>query len=66
MLRLHDNASSGNAYKVRLLLTHLGIPFERIEYDTDHGATRLTRSGRMTPGSPATGAAPFPRDARPS
>jgi glutathione S-transferase len=40
MLRLHDNAASGNAYKVRLLLTHLGIPFERIEYDTDHGATR--------------------------
>ncbi len=40
MLRLHDNASSGNAYKVRLLLTQLGIPFERIEYDTDHGATR--------------------------
>jgi len=40
MLRLHDNASSGNAYKVRLLLTHLGLPFERIEYDTDHGATR--------------------------
>ena len=40
MLRLHDSASSGNAYKVRLLLTQLGIPFERIEYDTDHGATR--------------------------
>jgi glutathione S-transferase len=40
MLRLHDSASSGNAYKVRLLLTQLGIPFERIEYDIDHGATR--------------------------
>jgi len=40
VLRLHDSASSGNAYKVRLLLTHLGIAFERIEYDTDHGATR--------------------------
>jgi glutathione S-transferase len=40
MFRLHDSASSGNAYKVRLLLTQLGIPFERIEYDTDHGATR--------------------------
>jgi glutathione S-transferase len=40
MLILHDNASSGNAYKVRLLLTQLGIPFKRIEYDTDHGATR--------------------------
>ncbi len=40
MLRLHDNASSGNAYKVRLLLTQLGREFERIEYDTDRGATR--------------------------
>ena len=40
MLRLHDSASSGNAYKVRLLLTQLGIPFERIEYDLDNGATR--------------------------
>ena len=40
MLRLHDNASSGNAYKIRLLLTQLGRKFERIEYDTDRGATR--------------------------
>ena len=40
MLRLHDNASSGNCYKVRLLLTQLGLPFERIEYDTDAGTTR--------------------------
>ena len=40
MLRLHDNASSGNGYKVRLLLTLLGQPFERIEYDIDRGATR--------------------------
>jgi glutathione S-transferase len=40
MLRLHDNASSGNAYKVRLLLTQLGVAYERLEYDTDHGATR--------------------------
>jgi glutathione S-transferase len=42
MLRLHDSASSGNAYKVRLLLTQLGVPFERIEYDIDHGATRTS------------------------
>jgi glutathione S-transferase len=40
MLRLHDNASSGNAYKVRLLLAQRGLPFERIEYDIDRGATR--------------------------
>lgn len=40
MYRLHDNMSSGNAYKVRLLLTQLGIPFERIEYDIDKAETR--------------------------
>ena len=39
-VRLHDNLSSGNGYKVRLLLTQLGIPFERIEYDIDRGETR--------------------------
>jgi glutathione S-transferase len=31
MLRLHDSSVSGNCYKVRLLLTQLGIPFEREE-----------------------------------
>ena len=30
---LYDNASSGNCYKVRLLLAHLGIPYERHELD---------------------------------
>jgi glutathione S-transferase len=40
MMRLHDNLSSGNGYKVRLLLAQLGIPFERIEYDIDRGETR--------------------------
>ncbi|MGI9091698.1 MAG: glutathione S-transferase family protein [Gemmatimonadaceae bacterium] len=37
---LHDNLSSGNGYKVRLLLTQLGLPFERIEYDIDRSETR--------------------------
>lgn len=37
---LHDYLPSGNGYKVRLLLTQLGIPFERIEYDVDRGETR--------------------------
>ncbi len=40
MIRLHDNLSSGNGYKVRLLLAQLGIPFERIEYDLAGGETR--------------------------
>jgi glutathione S-transferase len=40
MMRLHDNVSSGNGYKVRLLLAQLGVPFERIEYDIDRAETR--------------------------
>jgi glutathione S-transferase len=40
MLRLHDNLSSGNGFKVRLLLAQLGVPFERVEYDIDRRATR--------------------------
>jgi glutathione S-transferase len=40
MMRLHDNLSSGNGYKVRLLLAQLGVPFERVEYDIDRGETR--------------------------
>ena len=39
-LRLHDNLSSGNGYKARLLLAQLGIAYERIEYDIDRGETR--------------------------
>ncbi len=40
MVRLYDFHSSGNAYKVRLLLTQLGIPFERVEVDILKGGTR--------------------------
>ena len=40
MLRLHDSLSSGNGFKVRLLLSQLQIPFERIEYDIDKSETR--------------------------
>ncbi len=40
MIRLHDYLPSGNGYKVRLILSQLGIPFERIEYDIDAGETR--------------------------
>ena len=40
MLVLHDNLGSGNAYKVRLLLSHLYRPFKRIEYDVTKGETR--------------------------
>ncbi len=42
MIRLHDSLSSGNGYKVRLLLAQLRIPFERIEYNIDESETRTT------------------------
>jgi glutathione S-transferase len=39
-MRLFDNLSSGNGYKVRLLLAQLGLAYERIELDIDRGETR--------------------------
>ena len=49
MIRLHDNLSSGNGYKVRLLLAQLGDPFERVEYDIDRAETRTPEFLRMNP-----------------
>ena len=40
MIRLHDNLSSGNGYKARLLLAQLDIPFEHVEYDIVAGEAR--------------------------
>ncbi len=40
MLRLYDYWESGNCYKVRLLLSQLGIPFERVPVDILEGETR--------------------------
>lgn len=39
MLRLYDSRLSGNAWKVRILLTQLGLPFERVTLDLASGAT---------------------------
>jgi glutathione S-transferase len=39
-MRLYDYLDSGNGYKVRLLLTQLGVPFERIEVDIMQGQSR--------------------------
>jgi glutathione S-transferase len=41
MYRLYDYLSSGNGYKVRLLLALLGLPFERVELDIDRAETRM-------------------------
>ena len=49
MLTLHDHASSGNGYKARLLLHLLDLPFERVEYDIDRGATRTPEFLRLNP-----------------
>ncbi len=40
MLRLHDDPISGNGYKVRLVLTQLGLPFEYIAVDIMKSETR--------------------------
>ncbi|MBR8837966.1 MAG: glutathione S-transferase family protein [Stigonema ocellatum SAG 48.90 = DSM 106950] len=39
-LRLYDFLPSGNGYKVRLLLTQIGMPFERVEVNILKGETR--------------------------
>jgi glutathione S-transferase len=49
MHRLFDSAISGNAYKVRLLLHHLGIPFQRIEMNVDDGSTRKPEFLKINP-----------------
>lgn len=40
LLRLYDFLPSGNGYKIRLLLTQLGMPFERVELNILKGETR--------------------------
>jgi glutathione S-transferase len=49
VIRLHDNLSSGNGYKARLLLVQLGVPFQRIEYDIDRAETRTPEFLRKNP-----------------
>jgi glutathione S-transferase len=39
-LRLYDFLPSGNGYKVRLLLTQMGMPFERVEVNILKGESR--------------------------
>lgn len=39
MITLYDNWDSGNGYKVRLLLAHLGADYRLVDLDIDHGGT---------------------------
>jgi glutathione S-transferase len=49
MTILYDNLSSGNAYKVRLMLHKLDLPYRRIEMDIDSGATRTPEFLALNP-----------------
>jgi len=49
MVRLYDYLESGNGYKIRLLLTQLGVPFERIELNITKGETRTPEFLRKFP-----------------
>ena len=49
MLTLYDYLPSGNGYKVRLLLSQLGVPFKFVEKDIQKGETRTPEFLRMNP-----------------
>jgi glutathione S-transferase len=46
---LYNNPVSGNCYKVRLLLAHLGIPYERRELDVVDRSNRRDVLGDLNP-----------------
>ncbi len=48
-MRLYDSAISGNCYKVRLMLAHLGIPFERVPVDVTSREDRRRTLGDKNP-----------------
>ncbi len=48
-LRLYDFLPSGNGYKIRLLLTQIGMPFERIEINILEGESRTTKFLSINP-----------------
>lgn len=39
-MKLYGNLNSGNCYKVRLLLSYLGVSYEYVDMDAPHGATQ--------------------------
>jgi glutathione S-transferase len=49
MLTLYDYMDSGNGYKCRLVLAHLGLPFKLIERDILKGETRTSEFLKRNP-----------------
>ena len=49
MTLLYDSPVSGNCYKVRLLLAHLGMPYERREVDVVDRSNRKELLGDLNP-----------------
>src|SRR5262249_49182236 len=49
VIRLYDYLPSGNGYKLRLLLSQLGVPFELVEVDIMKGDTRTPEFLRKNP-----------------
>ncbi len=48
-MRLYDYTASCNCYKVRLLLSHLGIDYERVPVDIFAGGTLTDEYARINP-----------------
>ena len=46
---LYDSRVSGNCYKVRLLLAHLGVEYERREVDVVDRSNRFELLGDLNP-----------------
>jgi glutathione S-transferase len=46
---LYDSPVSGNCYKVRLLLAHLGVPYERMTVDVVDRSNRKELLGELNP-----------------
>ncbi|MDA0704403.1 MAG: glutathione S-transferase family protein [Proteobacteria bacterium] len=49
MIRLYDFITSGNCWKVRLVLSHLGRPYERVEIDRFTSYTRSAEYRAINP-----------------
>ena len=50
VLRLYNSAVSGNCYKVRLLLAHLGLRYETVELSVVDRSNRKDVLGELNPG----------------